>query len=87
MARIFITGCSDGLGLLTAKALIDQGHKVVLHARNDQRAVETLAKVSGAESILAGDLSSMEETKEFAVAEDRRVKASGGYFYQRRSGV
>jgi NAD(P)-dependent dehydrogenase (short-subunit alcohol dehydrogenase family) len=37
MARIFITGSADGLGLLAAKALIAQGHKVVLHARNEKR--------------------------------------------------
>jgi NAD(P)-dependent dehydrogenase (short-subunit alcohol dehydrogenase family) len=75
MARIFITGSSDGLGLLTAKALIAQGHAVVLHARNDKRAVETLAKVSGAESVLTGDLSSLEETKELAF----KVNSMGGF--------
>jgi NAD(P)-dependent dehydrogenase (short-subunit alcohol dehydrogenase family) len=37
MARIFITGSSDGLGSMAAKLLADQGHKVVLHARNADR--------------------------------------------------
>lgn len=37
MARIFITGSADGLGQLAAKALIAQGHRVVLHARNEKR--------------------------------------------------
>lgn len=37
MARIFITGSADGLGQLSAKSLIEQGHKVVLHARNAER--------------------------------------------------
>jgi REP element-mobilizing transposase RayT len=32
MARIFITGSADGLGSLSAKVLIEQGHRVVLHA-------------------------------------------------------
>jgi NAD(P)-dependent dehydrogenase (short-subunit alcohol dehydrogenase family) len=33
MARIFITGSSDGLGLSAARLLVEQGHGVVLHAR------------------------------------------------------
>jgi NAD(P)-dependent dehydrogenase (short-subunit alcohol dehydrogenase family) len=35
MARVFITGSSDGLGLMAAKLLIEQRHDVVLHGRND----------------------------------------------------
>jgi NAD(P)-dependent dehydrogenase (short-subunit alcohol dehydrogenase family) len=34
MARVFITGSSDGLGLMAAKLLIEQSHQVVLHGRN-----------------------------------------------------
>lgn len=68
MARIFITGSADGLGQLTAKALVEQGHAVVLHARNETRAKEALANVPGAETVLIADLSSMEETKKLAAA-------------------
>src|ERR1051325_5961149 len=66
MARIFITGSSDGLGELAAKALIEQGHKVVLHARNEERGRDALKKNPKAESSLTGDLSSIEETKNLA---------------------
>jgi NAD(P)-dependent dehydrogenase (short-subunit alcohol dehydrogenase family) len=66
MARIFITGSVDGLGQLAAKALIAEGHKVVLHARSETRAKEALAKTPGAETIVTGDLSKIEETKELA---------------------
>ena len=66
MAKIFITGSADGLGLLTAKLLIDEGHQVVLHARNAERGRDALSKVKGTENVLAGDLSSMEETKKLA---------------------
>jgi NAD(P)-dependent dehydrogenase (short-subunit alcohol dehydrogenase family) len=66
MARIFITGSADGLGQLAAKALIAQGHQVVLHARNEKRGEEALAKVPGAESVVTADLSSLEETKQLA---------------------
>src|SRR5688572_20647812 len=66
MARIFITGSADGLGLLTAKALVNQDHQVVLHARNPDRAVETKRKLPQAEAILTADLLSLEETKQLA---------------------
>ena len=67
MARVFITGSADGLGLLAAKLLIAQGHQVVLHARNAARAEFVLDKVPGAENVLIADLSSIEETKKLAV--------------------
>ena len=66
MARIFITGSADGLGQLAAKSLIGQGHQVVLHARNAERAQEAIKKNPEAESVLIGDLSSIEETKKLA---------------------
>ena len=66
MARIFITGSADGLGQLTAKALVDQGHQVVLHARNVERGRDALSKTKGVENVLVGDLSNMEETKKLA---------------------
>jgi NAD(P)-dependent dehydrogenase (short-subunit alcohol dehydrogenase family) len=63
MSRIFITGSADGLGQLAAKALIAQGHRVVLHARNEKRGKEALDKAPGAEGVVIADLSSIEETK------------------------
>jgi NAD(P)-dependent dehydrogenase (short-subunit alcohol dehydrogenase family) len=66
MAKIFITGSADGLGSLTAKALISQGHQVVLHARTAKRAQEALKKSQGAESVLIADLSNMVEVKYLA---------------------
>jgi NAD(P)-dependent dehydrogenase (short-subunit alcohol dehydrogenase family) len=66
MARIFITGSADGLGQLAARQLVQQGHRVVLHARNEQRAKDALQNVSGAETVLAADLSSLDETKKLA---------------------
>jgi hypothetical protein len=37
MARIFISGSSAGLGLMAGELLVEQGHQVVLHARNAAR--------------------------------------------------
>jgi NAD(P)-dependent dehydrogenase (short-subunit alcohol dehydrogenase family) len=68
MARILITGSADGLGQLAAKALVDMGHQVVLHARNAERGKQALDKVPGARDVLIADLSSMEETKALAFA-------------------
>jgi len=66
MARVFITGSSDGLGKMAAELLIEQGHKVVLHTRNEVRAKQTSRAVRGAEAMVIGDLSSIGQTKEVA---------------------
>jgi len=75
MARIFITGSSDGLGRMAAELLIDQGHKVVLHARNEERGRDALAAVPGAETVLLADFSSIRQTKELAA----QVNALGAF--------
>src|ERR1700683_387508 len=66
MARVFITGSSDGLGQMAAELLIAQGHGGVLHARNQQRGQEALAAVPGAESVAIGDLTSIAQTRNVA---------------------
>lgn len=66
MARIFITGSSDGIGQAAAKLLAEQGHSVVLHARNAERAASTQKAVPKAEAVLVGDLRSISETKKLA---------------------
>lgn len=57
MARIFITGSVDGLGKLAAESLIEQGHQVVLHARNADRAEDARKNIPSAEDVLIADLS------------------------------
>ena len=66
MARVFITGSSDGLGRMAAQLLIQQGHKVVLHARNEGRGKEALAAAPGAETVVIGDLTSIAQTRSVA---------------------
>ena len=75
MARIFITGSTDGLGQLAASALGGQGHAVVLHARNEERAQEVLKKLSHAETVLTADLSKIDESKQLAA----KVNALGNF--------
>ena len=66
MAKVYITGSSDGLGLMAAQELAAQGHEVVLHARNDQRAASTKAALPQASAVVVGDLASIEQTKQLA---------------------
>lgn len=66
MARIFVTGSSTGLGLMAAQLLIEQGHKVVLHGRNQARATAAMAAAPGAEAVVVGDFASIRETKAVA---------------------
>ena len=75
MARVFITGSADGLGQLAAKALIAQGHQVVLHARNEERGQEALRNASGAVDALTADLNNLDETKQLAA----KVNALGRF--------
>ncbi|WP_432790321.1 SDR family NAD(P)-dependent oxidoreductase [Brevibacterium sp. K11IcPPYGO002] len=37
IARVLITGSTDGVGRATAAALLEDGHHVIVHARNRQR--------------------------------------------------
>src|SRR3984957_15839177 len=75
MARVFITGSSDGLGLMVGQVLADQGHKVVLHARNDARAADAKKALPKAEAVVVGDLASLAATKDLAA----QVNALGSF--------
>ncbi len=59
MARIFITGSADGLGLLAGKLLVEEGHHVVLHARNADRAAAARAALPKSEAVVVGDVSTL----------------------------
>jgi NAD(P)-dependent dehydrogenase (short-subunit alcohol dehydrogenase family) len=59
VGRVFITGSSDGLGLMAARLLIEQGHEVVLHGRNEGRSRDALAAAAGARGAVTGDLSTI----------------------------
>ena len=75
MTRILITGSADGLGQQAAAELIDQGHDVVLHARNEARAADAMTALPKAEAVLAGDLASIAETRDLA----RQANDSGRF--------
>lgn len=66
MSKIFITGSADGLGRMAAAFLVKEGHEVVLHARNEQRAKDAKAQVRGAQHVLVADLTNIDETTNLA---------------------
>src|ERR1700740_832137 len=68
MARIFITGSADGLGHAAARTLLDEGHEVVVHARNSDRLDAVRGLVDRGAGVVVGDLSDLEQTR--AIARD-----------------
>lgn len=66
MARVFITGSTDGLGLAAAETLLREGHEVIVHARSAERlpAVQHLLD-RGAQCVL-GDLAVTADTRQIA---------------------
>ena len=66
MAKVFITGSSDGLGLMAGRLLAEQGHEVVLHARSEARAGSTQVALPEAAAVLVGDLSTLAVMRDVA---------------------
>lgn len=75
MARIFITGSCDGLGLMAGRLLADEGHEVVLHGRNEARAADAKKAAPKAEAVVVGDLATIAATKDVAA----QVNALGSF--------
>ena len=66
MSRIFISGSSTGLGLMAGELLASKGHKIVLHARNANRAEETKRALPQAEAVVVGDIETIAGAKDVA---------------------
>jgi NAD(P)-dependent dehydrogenase (short-subunit alcohol dehydrogenase family) len=75
MARIFITGSTEGLGLMAARLLVAEGHGVTLHARNARRAQDARESLAAAETVVVGDLSSIAGMRDVA----KQVNALGRF--------
>ncbi len=69
---IFITGSTDGIGLLTAKNLASEGHRILLHGRSASKLDAALKEVGGASEGYLADLSRMADVHAL-VAEIRKV--------------
>ncbi|MEU0559586.1 SDR family NAD(P)-dependent oxidoreductase [Dactylosporangium sp. NPDC006015] len=68
MRTILVTGSADGIGLHTATQLVDGGHRVILHARNEERAAAAKAALPGAAAVVVGDLRSLDDTRALAAS-------------------
>lgn len=66
MAKIFITGSTDGLGLFTAKALMEQGHELYLHARNQERKLQLLENTPSASAVFVADFTDVHQIIQLA---------------------
>jgi NAD(P)-dependent dehydrogenase (short-subunit alcohol dehydrogenase family) len=63
MARVLITGSTAGLGRAAARDLLDDGHEVVLHARNRARADTVADFARQSAGVVVGDLANADDTR------------------------
>jgi NAD(P)-dependent dehydrogenase (short-subunit alcohol dehydrogenase family) len=75
MASVLVTGSADGIGAETARALVAGGHRVVVHARNDERAAVAREAVVGAVAVVVGDAESLAQVRSVA----QQAAAAGPY--------
>lgn len=66
MAKIFITGSTDGIGFLAARQLINNGHEVHLHARNERRSKDVRHMLNSKIPVFIADLSDMYQVRHLA---------------------
>lgn len=66
MARVFLSGSSTGLGLMTGRLLAEQGHSVVLHGRSEARTRDARRELPQAEAAVTGDLSTVRGARDLA---------------------
>ena len=66
MAKILVTGSAEGLGLMAGRLLVEQGHTVVLHARNAGRAAAARTALPRAEAVLVADVATLAAMRDLA---------------------
>lgn len=66
MARILVTGSTTGLGAAAARQLLDEGHTVVIHARNRARAADAADLARRASGVVIGDFAVIDEVRDVA---------------------
>lgn len=66
MARVLVTGSSEGLGLLAAQIIHEEGHAVTLHARTEARAADARAGLPQCEAVVVGDVSRLRDMRAVA---------------------
>jgi len=66
VSSVLVTGSSDGIGAKVADLLAEQGHHVVLHGRNDERAEHCRTSGPAGADVVVGDLASLSSTRAMA---------------------
>ena len=66
MGLVFITGSSDGLGKQAAEAFLEDGHRVIVHARNRDRLRSVRHLIERGASGVVGDLAVLAEVRDLA---------------------
>jgi NAD(P)-dependent dehydrogenase (short-subunit alcohol dehydrogenase family) len=61
-----ISGSTTGLGLMAGELLASQGHRVVLHARNADRAEDGRRALPKAGAVVVGDVETIAGVKDLA---------------------
>ncbi len=72
MTTICLTGSTDGIGLVAARTLLEQGHRVLVHARSEERGRPVVDGLTGDVDLVVGDLSSLTAVR--ALAERLRAE-------------
>ncbi|MEM6387126.1 MAG: SDR family NAD(P)-dependent oxidoreductase [Pseudomonadota bacterium] len=65
---ILITGATDGIGLLTAEKMAADGHRILLHGRNNAKLAKAADSVGGMSETYQADLSLMDDVETMAEA-------------------
>ena len=73
MSVICITGSSDGIGLATARVLVADGHRVLIHARSRDRGRPVLEQLGGETTLVTGNLARLDEVHGLA----DQIRANG----------
>lgn len=66
MTRILVTGSTDGLGRATAAALLDQGQRVIVHARSADRAAAVSSLTDRGADLVIADLTDRRAVRDVA---------------------
>jgi NAD(P)-dependent dehydrogenase (short-subunit alcohol dehydrogenase family) len=66
MAVIGITGSTDGIGRATARLLLADGHRVLIHARSRERGEPVAKALAGDVALVVGDLARIDDVRRLA---------------------
>ena len=61
MKTIFLTGATDGIGLVAAQKLGAQGHRLLIHGRNPEKLEQASEKIAGTPETYLADLANLKE--------------------------